>query len=172
MLSGGLAGVISVSAGADIYHPSLVYLIATLTGALVVFVGGFIEKRLRIDDAVGAVAVHGVAGFLGMFFVGIFAAGYPTGLEGVESSFGGQMMGIMTFFPLGFLPGYFIAWGLRKMNMLRVPPEVELEGLDQAEFERDFYPEFERVDEVIVTSRRQHVRVRRDPARGYDEVKR
>ena len=85
-----------------------------------------------------------------MLFVGIFAAGYPTGLEGVESSLGGQMMGIMTFFPLGFLPGYFIAWGLRKMNMLRVPPEVELEGLDQAEFERDFYPEFERVDEVMV----------------------
>ena len=72
--------------------------------------GSFIEKRFRIDDAVGAVAVHGVSGFLGVFWVGIFAAGYPTGLENVDSSFGGQMMGIMTFFPLGFLPGYLIAW--------------------------------------------------------------
>jgi ammonia channel protein AmtB len=132
VLSGGLAGVISVSAGADVYHPSLVYLIATATGAFVVFVGAFIERTLRIDDVVGAVAVHGVAGFLGMFFVGIFAAGYPTGLENVESSLGGQMMGIMTFFPLGFLPGYFIAWGLRKVNMLRVPPEVELEASSSA----------------------------------------
>ena len=66
VLSGGLAGVISVSAGADVYHPSLVYLIATATGAIVVFVGSFIEKTLRIDDVVGAVAVHGVAGFLGL----------------------------------------------------------------------------------------------------------
>ena len=66
------------------------------------------------------------SGFLGMFWVGIFAAGYPTGLENVDSSLGGQMMGIMTFFPLGFLPGYVIAWGLQKVNLLRVPPEVEL----------------------------------------------
>ena len=56
----------------------------------------------------------------------------------------------MTFLPLGFLPGYFIAWGLQKLNLLRVPPEVELEGLDLAEFEHDFFPEFERVHEVIV----------------------
>ena len=60
------------------------------------------------------------------------------------------MMGIITFFPLGFLPGYVIAWGLRKANLLRVPPEVELEGLDVAEFEIDYYPEYQRVDEVIV----------------------
>ena len=98
------------------------------------FVGGFIEKRLRVDDAVGAVAVHGVLRLPRDAVVGIFAAGYPTGLEGVDSSLGGQMMGIMTFFPLGLPAGYFIAWGLRKINLLRVPPEVELEGLDQAEF--------------------------------------
>ncbi len=170
VLSGGLAGVISVSAGADVYAPSLVYLIATATGAAVVFIGAFIEKRLRIDDAVGAVAVHGCAGFLGMLFVGIFAAGYPTGLEGVRSSLGGQMMGIMTFFPLGFLPGYFIAWGLRKLNLLRVPPEVELEGLDQAAFERDFYPEFERVDEVMVDENGQTVRSDAVLRKAYDEA--
>jgi hypothetical protein len=92
-----------------------------------------------------------------MLFVGIFAAGYPTGLENVKSSLGGQLMGMMTFFPLAFLPGYFIAWALRKANLLRVPPEVELEGLDQAEFERDFYPEFERVDEVLIDEHGQTV---------------
>ena len=40
------------------------------------------------------------------------------------------------------------------MNLLRVPPEVELEGLDLAEFQQDFYPEFERVPEIIVDARR------------------
>ena len=63
---------------------------------------------------------------------------------------GGQLMGIMAFIPLAFLPGYFFSWILKKLNLLRVPPEVELEGLDLAEFGMDFYPEFERVPEVIV----------------------
>ena len=80
-LSGGLAGVISVSAGADVYHPSLAYLLSISGGMLAVYAGTFIEKKLRIDDAVGAVGVHGVCGFYGVFLVGIFAGGYPTGSQ-------------------------------------------------------------------------------------------
>ena len=63
---------------------------------------------------------------------------------------GGQLMGMMAFLPLAFIPGYSIAWLLKRFNLLRVPPEVELEGLDLAEFGVDFYPEFERVPEVVV----------------------
>ena len=149
-LSGGLAGVISVSAGADVYHPSLAYLLAISGGMVAVWAGNYIEKKLRIDDAVGAVAVHGVCGFYGVFLVGIFAGGYPTGINQVESSFGGQLMGMLAFLPLAFLPGYVVSWILKKLNLLRVPAEVELEGLDLAEFGQDFFPEFERVPEVIV----------------------
>jgi ammonia channel protein AmtB len=149
-LSGGLAGVITVSAGADVYHPSLGYLLATSGGMLAVWAGGWIERKLRVDDAVGAVAVHGVCGFYGVFLVGIFAGGFPTGLNNVESSFGGQLMGMLAFFPLAFLPGYIASWVLKYFNLLRVPPEVELEGLDMAEFQQDFFPEFERVPETIV----------------------
>jgi ammonium transporter, Amt family len=115
-----------------------------------VWVGTWIERKLRIDDAVGAVAVHGFCGFYGVFLVGIFAGGYPTGVNNVPVSFGGQMIGILTFIPLGFLPGYAASWVLKKLNLLRVPPEVELEGLDMAEFQQDFFPEFERVPETIV----------------------
>ncbi|MGH3053296.1 MAG: ammonium transporter, partial [Gaiellaceae bacterium] len=149
-LSGGLAGVISVSAGADVYHPSLAYILATSGGMLAVYSGTWIERKLRVDDAVGAVAVHGVCGFYGVFLVGIFAGGYPTGLNNVPVSFGGQLMGMLAFFPLAFLPGYIASWVLKKLNLLRVPPEVELEGLDMAEFQQDFFPEFERVPETIV----------------------
>jgi ammonium transporter, Amt family len=149
-LSGGLAGVISVSAGADVYHPSLAYLLSITGGMFAVWVGTWIEKGLRIDDAVGAVAVHGFCGFYGVFLVGIFAGGYPTGVNNVPVSFGGQVIGILTFLPLGFLPGYITAWLLKKANLLRVPAEVELEGLDMAEFQQDFFPEFERVPETIV----------------------
>ena len=149
-LSGGLAGVISVSAGADIYAPSLDYLIAMFGGALAVYAGNFIEKKLRIDDAVGAVAVHGVAGFWSPLAVGIFAAGYPTGLNNVDSSLTGQLYGMMVFLPLGFFGGYIPSWIMKKLNLLRVPPEVELEGMDMAEFQADFYPEFDRPDEVVI----------------------
>ena len=149
-LSGGLAGVISVSAGADVYHPSLAYLLSISGGMVAVWSGAYIEKKLRLDDAVGAVAVHGVCGFYGVLLVGIFAGGYPTGINNVESSFGGQLMGMMAFLPLAFLPGFVLSWALKKANLLRVPPEVELEGLDLAEFQQDFFPEFERVPEVIV----------------------
>jgi ammonium transporter, Amt family len=149
-LSGGLAGVISVSAGADVYHPSLAYLLSFSGGLVAVWAGGFIEKRLRVDDAVGAVAVHGVCGFYAIFLVGIFAGGYPTGVNNIPVSFGGQLMGFLAFLPLAFLSGYIVSWVLKKFNLLRVPPEVELEGLDLAEFQQDFFPEFERVPEVIV----------------------
>jgi ammonium transporter, Amt family len=149
-ISGGLAGVIGVSAGADVYAPTMAYLLSMLTAVLAYYAGQYIEYRQRVDDAVGAVAVHGVSGFLGMLWVGIFAAGYPTGINNVESSIGGQLMGMATFLPLGFLTGWVASWVLRKLNLLRVPPEVEIEGLDLAEYETDFYPEHGRVRERIV----------------------
>ena len=76
--------MISVSAGADVYAPTLGYLIAMVSAVIVVYVGDWIEKKMRVDDVVGAVAVHGVTGFLAIIWVGIFAAGYPTGVNNVE----------------------------------------------------------------------------------------
>ena len=149
-ISGGLAGVIGVSAGADVYAPTLAYLISMVTAVLVVFAGGWIETRMRVDDAVGAVAVHGVSGFLGMLWVGIFAAGYPTGINNVESSIGGQLIGMATFLPLGFLSGYAASWLFKKRNLLRVPPEVEIEGLDVVYYGTLVYPEMGVLKEQIV----------------------
>jgi ammonium transporter, Amt family len=150
-VSGGLAGVIGVSSGADVYAPTLAYLLAGATAALTVYAGAWIEKKMRVDDVVGAVAVHGVAGFLGMLWVGIFAAGYPTGLNNVDSSIGGQLIGMATFLPLGFLTGWLASFVLKKFNLLRVPPEVELEGLDVSEYEEDLYmPESARLGERTV----------------------
>jgi ammonium transporter, Amt family len=142
--------VIGVSAAADVYSPVLAYLLSALTAVLAYYAAGFIEKKMRVDDAVGAVSVHGVAGFLGLLWVGIFAAGYPTGINNVESSIGGQLIGMATFLPLGFLTGWLGSWILKKMNLLRVPPEVEIEGLDRAEYEEDVFPEFGAVDETII----------------------
>jgi ammonium transporter, Amt family len=150
-VSGGLAGVIGVSAGADVYAPTVAYLLSAATAALAVYAGTFIERKMRVDDVVGAVAVHGVSGFLGMLWVGVFAAGYPTGINNIDSSIGGQLMGMATFLPLGFLSGWVASFVLKKLNLLRVPPEVELEGLDVAEYEEGLYmPEHARDFETLV----------------------
>jgi ammonium transporter, Amt family len=150
-VSGGLAGVISVSAGADVYAPTLAYLLSMASAALTVYAGDFIEKKMRVDDVVGAVAVHGVAGFLGLLWVGIFAAGYPTGVNNVESSIGGQLIGIATFLPLGFLSGWVASFVLKALNILRVPPEVEMAGLDVVEYgDAMYFPEVATPGEMII----------------------
>jgi Amt family ammonium transporter len=113
--------------------------------------GTWIETKMRVDDAVGAVAVHGGMGFLGLLWVGVFAAGYPTGVNNVDSSIGGQLIGMATFLPLGFLSGWVASFVMKKLNILRVPPEVELMGLDVAEYEPNLYlPEVAVAEEELV----------------------
>ncbi|MGI9622004.1 MAG: ammonium transporter [Acidimicrobiales bacterium] len=149
-ISGGLAGVIAVSAGADIYAPSLVFILAFFSAGFAYYVGTWMEKKARIDDAVGAIAVHGFTGFLGVLLVGIFASGYPTGALQVETTFLGQLVGVAALFPLAFFTGYGASWILKKANILRVPPAVELEGLDVSEYGSDFFPEHAGEQEMII----------------------
>ena len=106
-----------------------------------------------VDDAVGAVAVHGWVGFIGVMLMGIFGGGTPTGALGngdVDVTILGQLVGVAALFPLAFLSGYIVSGILKKANLLRVPPEVEVAGLDQAEFNMDFFPDHEMADEKIV----------------------
>jgi hypothetical protein len=93
-----------------------------------------------------------------MLWVGVFAAGYPTGLNNVDSSIGGQLIGMATFLPLGFLTGWFASWVLKRMNLLRVPPEVEIAGLDTVEYLPDIYlPEVGRRPAELVEPDGTHV---------------
>jgi ammonium transporter, Amt family len=170
-VSGGLAGVISVSAGADIYAPTLAYLLAMVSAYMVPYIGNWIEVNMRVDDVVGAVAVHGTMGFLALIWVGIFAAGYPTGVNNVDSSIWGQLLGIATFVPLGFLSGWVASFIMKKLNILRVPPEVELMGLDTAEYVPDLYlPEVASPGEVIVEPDGTHVDSKAVLETARDEV--
>ena len=154
-LSGGLAGVVAVSAGADVYHPSLTYLLAIFGACFGYKVGTWQETKMRVDDAVGAVAVHGWTGFLGVLLMGIFGGGFPTGYmdpagAGIKVTLLGQLVGIAALMPLAFISGYVVAWLLKKANLLRVPVEVEIMGIDKAEFGMDFFPDHQQADEVIV----------------------
>jgi ammonium transporter, Amt family len=141
-ISGGLAGIIATGAGMDIYHPALVIVLAFIAAFLMPKVIIAIEK-MGIDDAVGAVGVHGFCGLFGAVAVGIAAAGFPQG-EGIPSiNLLGQIIGafICTVL-LGFIPGYGTSWLLKKFNMLRVPHDEEVAGLDLADLGAEGYPEY------------------------------
>ena len=131
--SSGLAGIITASAGNDLYHP----LQAMIIGMIGVYVAYkmhyWVERKFKIDDAVGAVAVHGYAGVVGLVICGFVLWGYPSsGYEGYAAinPIGMIIGAIIMFGLLGFLPGWIIAKILNGMGRLRIPHDVELAGLD------------------------------------------
>lgn len=135
--SAGLAGVITASAGNDLYHPLQSMLIGGVGAVCAYKLHHWVEKRFKIDDAVGAVAVHGYAGFIGLVICGFVLWGHPATagyLENVATINPlGQFAGaIIMFFVLGFLPCFILATILKNMNLLRIPYEVELAGLDHS----------------------------------------
>ncbi|QYO68654.1 ammonium transporter [Leptolyngbya sp. 7M] len=141
-ISGGLAGIISAGGGMDIYHPALAIVIAFIGAYLMPKVALMIE-RIGIDDAVGAVGVHGFCGLFGCVVVGIAAAGFPQGESVPSINLFGQILGaLICVVLLGFIPGYGTSWVLKKLNLLRVSRQEEIEGLDIADLGVEGYPEY------------------------------
>ena len=99
------------------------------------------RARFRIDDPVGAVAVHGMVGVWSLLACGIFLAGTPSAVGGPDISILGQVASIGVFAALGFIPGYLCAGALKLAGLLRSPPEVEILGLDLSEIPAAPYPE-------------------------------
>lgn len=131
--SGGLAGIITASAGNDLYHPIQAMFIAGLGTFIAYKMHYWVERTFKIDDAVGAVAVHGYAGFAGLVIAGFMLWGYPSSpYEGYAAinPLGNTIGAVIMFFVLGFIPAWIVAKILNGMGLLRVPREVELMGLD------------------------------------------
>lgn len=144
MMSGALAGIIACAAGLDLWWPPLAFAIAFVGGCILPVFAKFFEA-LGIDDAVGAVTVHGIVGVWGVLAVGIFAAGYPA-LQGdpgtvATTNFMGQLIGVGVMAACGFFPGYVISLILRIFRLLRVPPAAERLGLDLTKVPAEAYPE-------------------------------
>jgi ammonia channel protein AmtB len=133
--SSGLAGIIAASAGNDLYHPIQAMIIAIVGVIFMYKMHGWVERRFRVDDAVGAVAVHGYAGFFGVVVAGFVLWGYPSSPNTDYAAINpiGQIVGaIIMFGVLGFLPGWIIALILKGCGILRIPEAVEIAGLDSA----------------------------------------
>ena len=133
--SGGLAGIIAASAGNDLYHPLQAFLLG-IVGVWVAYrLHYWVERKFKVDDAVGAVAVHGYAGSFGVIAAGFMLWGYPALADGsVTITPWGQIGGaIVMFFVLGFIPTFIVAKILQGIGILRIPKEIELAGLDYFE---------------------------------------
>lgn len=130
-LNGMLAGLVGITAGADSIAPWPAVLVGAIAGIIVV-VSVLVLDRLKIDDPVGAISVHGICGNWGTIAVGIFGSGLLFT----------QIIGTVAISAFAFIFA-LVTFGLVKAIFgLRVSPEEEEEGLDIGEHGQEAYPDF------------------------------
>ena len=134
----GLAGIIGASCGNDVYHPYQAMIIAGVVAYCTYKLHFWAENTFKIDDAVGAIAVHGYAGSIGLLISGFVLWGMPATPYGdaVVTPWGQAIGAFIMFFVLGFVPAWICSKILDGMGLLRIPREVELAGLDILEMEQ------------------------------------
>jgi Amt family ammonium transporter len=145
LANGMLAGLVAITAPCAFVDPWAALLIGAISGVLVVVAALFIDSKLKIDDPVGAIAVHGVNGAFGVLSVGLFANGkYGDGLNGVKGTVSGlfygnggqlvaQVVGVLAnLVYVGVVAGVTF-WLLGKVVKMRPSAEEEVAGLDVPE---------------------------------------
>ena len=132
ILNGALAGLVAITADPLSPSPLFASLIGALAGVLVVFsIVGF--DKVKIDDPVGAISVHGVVGFFGVMVVPFSNA---------DASFGAQLYGALVIFGWVFVAS-LVVWTILKKTMgIRVSDEDEYNGVDKSDCGIEAYPEF------------------------------
>ncbi len=137
-LNGALAGLVGITAGCANVLPGSSVIIGLAAGAIVVLSVVLIDQKLKIDDPVGAISVHGVCGAWGTFAAGLF------NVEGVSLKIVGvQLLGIGAAF-LWVFPTSYLMFRLIKATIgLRISAEEEVEGLDVGEHGIEAYPDFQ-----------------------------
>lgn len=134
VLNGALAGLVAITAEPSAPSPVLASLIGAVAGLIVVFSIVTMDK-LRLDDPVGAISVHGVVGLFGLLVV-------P--LSNTDASVMAQLLGAATIFVWVFVTSS-VTWLILKATMgIRISEEEEYEGADKSECGMEAYPEFTR----------------------------
>jgi Amt family ammonium transporter len=152
-LNGALAGLVAITAGAASVTPVGALIIGLIAGPVLVYGLVFIEKVLRVDDPVGAIAVHAFNGTWGTLAVGLFAApaaGNLTAMGNVAGLFYGggfgqlaiQAVGVLAVSAWAFTTAFAVFKVTDVVMGIRVSPQEELEGLDITEHGTISYPEF------------------------------
>ena len=133
VLNGSLAGLVGITAGADVLSPLNAIIVGYIAGLLVVSSVLFFD-RLRIDDPVGAISVHLTCGIWGTLAVGIFSA---------EHSFMTQFVGVFSYGLFCLISSFLLFTMVDKLLGLRVSEEEELIGLDLGEHDMEAYSGFQ-----------------------------
>ena len=136
-LNGALAGLVAITSPCATVSPLSAVVIGAIAGILVVFSVIFFD-RIRVDDPVGAISVHGVNGAWGTLAAGIFNMGGTS-----FKIIGVQLLGIGAAFVWTFCTAFILFKVIDKTIGLRVSPEEEADGLDYAEHRGNAYPDFE-----------------------------
>ena len=131
-LNGALAGLVSITAGPDLTNHFMSMIIGAIGGVIVVIAIPLLDK-MKIDDVVGAISVHLVAGVWGTLAVGIFSA---------EHSLLTQAIGVLAYGAISFPAALLIFVALKRTVGLRVTPEEEAMGLDLGEHGMEAYGGF------------------------------
>ncbi len=129
-LNGALAGLVAITAGADVVSPAGAVAIGILAGIILVLGVELLDQKLKIDDPVGAITVHGICGAFGTLMVGVFALDGGLLYGGGLSQLGIQAIGVVAVFGWAFVTGLILFSILKASNNLRVSKRIEEEGLD------------------------------------------
>jgi Amt family ammonium transporter len=151
MLNGVIAALVAITAACAFVSPWAAIVIGLVAGAVAVL-GVLLVERLRVDDPVGAVAVHGMAGVWGTLSLGLFALpsqadSLATGVGGLvyTGSFhqlGTQALGLAAVGAFTFTASFGALWVMKRIAGIRVEEHVETAGLDVSEHGMWGYPEF------------------------------
>ncbi len=129
-LNGVLAGLVGITAGCDYVSSFGAVAIGILCGAAMLFAVEFIDSKIKIDDPVGAISVHGVCGTLGTILTGLFATESGLLYTGDFSFLGIQLLGSLTTMAWALGTAFIIFKGIDKTMGMRVNRRIEEEGLD------------------------------------------
>ncbi|EAQ42210.2 ammonium transporter [Polaribacter sp. MED152] len=134
-LNGILGGLVGITAGADQMSPTDAIAIGAIAGVIIVFAVSLVDK-IKLDDPVGAIAVHLFCGIWGTLAVGIF------GNLASMDQFISQLIGVGSYAAFCLVTSFVIIYVLKITMGIRVSEEEELEGLDVHEHGMDAYPDF------------------------------
>jgi len=133
VLNGSLAGLVSITAGADVISPLNSVIVGFIAG-IFVFISVIFFDKIKIDDPVGAISVHLICGIWGTLAVGIFTNNY---------SFITQLIGVVSYGVSSLICAFILFYTLNLIMNIRVTEEEELKGLDIGEHEMESYAGFQ-----------------------------
>ena len=140
-LNGALGGLVAITAGCASVSPVSAAIIGALGGIVVVLSVLFFEK-LRIDDPVGAISVHGTCGALGTILLGFFDSSSGVFSGGGFGLLWAQIVGVVAVLAWCLVTGFILFYGIKAATGLRVSEEEEQAGLDYGEHGANAYPDF------------------------------